>query len=590
MVLLALTLFLYDLLNGPLFLFVFALINLAGLALSSILLIRAKMRFRLLPWGAFLLVTALTVPFARPIEGKIQANLGGKIVRTEPLSLRNGKVVGTYSRDRQVEIYAGVPYAEAPIGERRWKEPVPKQDWEGIKDCAYFAPKSMQAKSNPIMSTLVDMYAEKSWHPDYRMNVEERRSEDSLYFNIWRPAENSGNLPILVYIHGGSLTSGSSSYVHYNGEAMARKGVIMITIAYRLGIFGYFAHPDLIAESPNATTGNYGLLDQIEALRFIKENAPYFGGDPSNITIAGESAGSSSVSALCASPLASGLFQKAIGESSSIAGRYPPHTFRSLETALEMGRDIQKEFHCEDLSELRSLSAEKLLSTRYANSAMTIDGYALPKTPYEVYKEGNNNETALLNGYNVKESDAFVVPNFLFSPTNGKNIASRLASYFDEQAADEFMEAYKEEIQADAFSAFNAIISAYWFMQPHYEWSTLASDNGIPVYRYQFTKENGYYGTYHAGELPYAYGNLDKGHAFAYSKSDYALSETMLSYWSNFAKNGNPNGGDMPTWDAWDEASDPLMELGVHVGPIEEKAKKAYPIIAAYSQRKNAAE
>ena len=296
-----------------------------------------------------------------------------------------------------------------------------------------------------------------------------------------------------------------------------------------------------------------------------------------NITIAGESAGSSSVSALCVSPLAKSLFKRAIGESSSIVGKYPPHTFRSLDSALSMGKNIMKEMHCNSIEELRKLSPEELIKTKYINSSMTIDGYAITKSPYETYLAHENNEEALLNGYNVKEADAFVVPTMLFDLPNKDNIKGKLSEYFDETLAEEMVLLYKNEIDKDAFSVFNEIISAYWFFMPHYEWSILAINNGEDVYRYQFTKENGYYGTYHSGELIYAYGNLDKSlHGFAYNDSDYSLSKIMVGYFSNFVKYGNPNGDSLPNWKKWESEGDSLLELGEVIQEIPENIIKTF--------------
>lgn len=591
LLLLAIILFLFDLLNGPLFLFILALVAWVGLVISSVLLLSKRIPFRLIPWGAFIASMALLIPFSTPSVEPRSATLFPNPEKTEVLHLANGAVQGAYTKDKAVEVYAGIPYAKPPVGELRWKETEPVEDWEGVRDCTFFAPKSMQQRANPLTDTLVDIYAEQSWHPDYQMYPVEPTSEDSLYLNIWRPASFSGSLPILVYIHGGSLTHGSSAKADYNGETMARNGVIMITIAYRLGVFGYFAHPDLIEESPNDTTGNYGLLDQIEALRWIQNNADYFGGDKTKVTIAGESAGSSAVSALCASPLAAGLFKRAIGESSSVVSAIPPHTFRSLDKALEVGQEVMEEFKCHSIDELRNVPAEKLVNTQSTNSSMTVDGYALPRTPHEIYEDGLNNEEALLNGYNVKEADAFVVPTFLFDPTNSKNIRERLVSYFDEEAAEALMAAYADEISKDAFTAFNSIISAYWFMQPHVDWSKMSLASGSDVYRYQFTKENGYYGTYHSGEMIYCYGNLDKSsQQFAYDASDWELSSKMVSYWANFVKTGDPNGEGLPSWPKWTGENDPLMELNVEPKPIEETAKKAYPILDAWKLREAAKE
>lgn len=583
----AIILFYMDLANGPLVLFILELIAFVGFIVSSILLMNKRKLIRMIPFLSILAITALFFILSKP-KTEYKRATRGNTKETEVLTLKNGDIKGLYTEDLDVEVYAGIPYAEAPIGDLRWKEPKAKSNWDGVLDCTKFAPNSYQAKKNSIMSTLVDMYAEGGWHPDYTSYPDQYMSEDSLYLNIWRPKNRSGNLPILVYIHGGSLTGGSSNGDDYNGEAMAREGIIMITISYRLGVFGYFAHPDLISESSNNTTGNYGLLDQIEALKWVNDNASYFGGDKNNITIAGESAGSSSVSALCVSPLAKGLFKRAIGESSSIVGKYPPHTFRSLDSALSMGKSIMKEMHCNSIEELRKLSPEELIKTKYINSSMTIDGYAITKSPYETYLAHENNEEALLNGYNVKEADAFVVPTMLFDLPNKDNIKGKLSEYFDETLAEEMVLLYKNEIDKDAFSVFNEIISAYWFFMPHYEWSILAINNGEDVYRYQFTKENGYYGTYHSGELIYAYGNLDKSlHGFAYNDSDYSLSKIMVGYFSNFVKYGNPNGDSLPNWKKWESEGDSLLELGEVIQEIPEKYVSAYKIIEDWNERVN---
>ena len=503
----------------------------------------------------------------------------------EILELNEGKVQGIYNEDKSVKIYAGIQYAQA----ERWKEPR-TYTWEGVHDGSYFGPRSMQPKSNPVVDTLMDIYSEKSWRPNYLMKPIEYRSEDKgLVLNIWRPNTSETNLPILVYIHGGSLTNGNSSFEEYNGEAFAKRGVIMITIQYRLGVFGFFAHPDLKEESINHTTGDYGLLDQIFALKWINNNAIHFGGDKNNITIAGESAGSSSVSALCTSPLAAGLFKNAIGESSSLVMKVPPHTYRTQEKAYEVSKNILKEFKCKTIDELRKVPAEKLVETKFKNSEMMLDGYALTKNPYEVYAEGLNNEEALLSGYNVKEADAFVIPNFLFSPTNKKNIKQRIAEQTDEICAEEICELYKEEIEKDAFSEINEIMSIYWFIMPHHVWSNmaLASPKTQKVYRYQFTKENGYHGTYHSGEMIYAYGCLGMSkRQFAYDESDYALQDIMSSYWINFIKNGNPNGDDLPLWSEYKNSTDSVMELGENVGKIQDNYLEAYKIFDRLQDRK----
>ena len=214
---------------------------------------------------------------------------------------------------------------------------------------------------------------------------------------------------------------------------------------------------------------------------------------------------------------------------------------------------------------------------------MTLDGYAINKNPYDVYLEGNNNEEELLNGYNVKEADAFSVTKYLFSPTNKNNIRERLLEVFDTNTTDKLMNLYKDEIEKDAFTTFNDIFSIFWFMYPHQSWSRVAKSAGVKVYRYHFTKNNNYYGTYHSGELIYAYGNVKRTpYKYRYNQSDISLSEVMLKYWSNFAKYGNPNSSNLTKWDEWNNLDNKVMEFGDNVGMINDRYLKAYEIFDSY--------
>ena len=377
----ALLVFYFDLANGPIVFFILELVLLVAFFIARVLFRDRKILIRLLTWVSFIALTVAFVSLSTPTTvRKSAAYYSNPEVINEVLELNEGKVKGFYNQDKTVRVYAGIPYAKA----ERWKLPQ-TYTWDNVIDGRYFGPRSMQPISSSVTNTLVDIYSEKGWHPNYQMQPLQEMSEDSLYLNIWRPNTDQTNLPILVYIHGGSLTTGASSYENYNGESMAKTGVIMITIQYRLNIFGYFAHPDLkvesLAETGNATTGNYGLLDQIFALKWINDNADNIGGDKNNITIAGESAGSSSVSAICASPLAKNLFKRAIGESSSLIVKHAPHTYRSMDEAYQVSRNIMKEFNCKTIDELRKVPAEKLVNTKYKNPSMMLDGYALTKDP-----------------------------------------------------------------------------------------------------------------------------------------------------------------------------------------------------------------
>ncbi len=573
--------FYLDLANGPFALFVIELITIGVLVIARFLLADKGFLKRNSIFLVFLLVNTILIICAKPAVGLLKAT--DSDTKTEVLQISDGKIQGLVNSDESVRVYASIPYAAPPLGDLRWKEPADVTPWDGVLDCTKFAPRSMQKDNAEVINSVVDMYAEKGWHPNFKSGFKTEVSEDSLYVNVWRPNNDKTNLPILVYIHGGSLTTGSSYADDINGEYFAKNDVMVVTVAYRLGVFGYLALDELKNESPNGTTGNYGLLDQIKALEWVNENASYFGGNKDNITIAGESAGSSSVNALCVSPLAKGLFKRAIGESSSISQKTPPHTFRTMASAIETGNEVLKEFNCSNVEDLRKIPAEKLLNTKTSNSGMSIDGYAFTKSPHETYLAKENNEEALLNGYNVKEADPFVIPNFLFNPTNKKNVESRLADYFNQSTATKFMNLYKDEIEENAEATFNLIISLYWFINPHHEWSNLAYNNGETVYKYQFTKDNGYYGTYHSGEIIYAYGNLYRSDKqFAYNDSDYELSKKMSSYWINYIKTGNPNGDGLTNWEAYDPTKENVLELGENISMFKDEYLEAYKIIDEY--------
>ncbi len=464
-----------------------------------------------------------------PVKGK--APKAASIIKTE-----KGEVQGILSDDGKVEIFAGIPFAKPPVGELRWKEPQELEPWDGVLAADHFAPMAMQVEFSRFANFLVNLYA----HSKNDRTFKGPMSEDCLYLNVWRPSNieagiGGERLPVLVYIHGGSLTSGQSWYEKYDGTNLAREGIIVVTVAYRLGVFGYFADKELAAESPNGTTGNYGLLDQIKALEWVNKNIEAFDGDAGNITIAGESAGSSSVNAVCASPLAKGLFRRAIAESSSIVQKTPPHTFRTMKAALETGANIKEEFKCATVEELRKIPAEKLIKTKYKNSSMTVDGYALPRTPYEIYMDGQNNEEALLNGFNAREGFSFGAFNF----PSKRNLHSLLESTFKDRT-DQVIAAQNIRTNKDARDYYYDVYSAVCFTYPHDCWTRCLAAQGRPVYEYYFSKENGELGTLHSGEMIYAYRNVPR--TKNYDQSDYDLEMIMSSYWLNFVKYGDPNG------------------------------------------------
>ncbi|SEK79515.1 para-nitrobenzyl esterase [Pseudobutyrivibrio ruminis] len=539
-------------------------------------------------WIIFVAILACNYVLTAPPYKNVPAVANKNPDVTDVVSVEQGDLTGVYNEDHSVKVYAGIPYAKAPVGELRFKEPQPAESWDGVRECDEFGPMAMQARTNPLYDSLSHILG---WH-DYRVTFGdeylEAMSEDCLYLNVFAPEEASDEpLPVIFYVHGGSLSTGQSSYTEYRGEDLAKRGVIVVNFAYRLNVFGYYAADDLKDESVNGTTGNYGLLDQIAALQWVYDNIEAFGGDPNQITIAGESAGSSSVNAMCVSPLTDGLFNYAIAESSGILARKPFHTFRDYSEAVKEGDTVRKEFGVTSSDELRDIPAEELVKTASDQSAMTVDGYAITEQPYLTYEKGQNHEKALLNGFNAKESDAFLLTTKATKENYEKLLAEDLYSYAGDMAkvvpadSPQRDQHFIVDAMGDAKGALNISYSAIWFSYSHYLWNNYLVEQGVPTYEYYFTKTNDSLSNYHAGELPYAYGNLWR-HPGLYSDEDYALSDTMQQYWVNFAKTGNPNGDGLPTWEMRDENQSKLLQLDTDIKMIEDPNSELYKIIDKY--------
>ena len=518
--------------------------------------------------AAFAGILFLTWPPTRAVpayEGKVP-------VYTRAVKLQQGQVRGVVIADGAAELFAGIPYAQAPVGELRWKAPQDPLPWTGVLDADHFAPMCMQPTHLPIYDSLARIIG----YHDYKISLSDNWvapvSEDGLYVNVWKPAGEVQGLPVIVYIHGGTLQTGQPWYADYAGTGLAKEGVVVVNLGYRLGVFGYLADEGLAAESDSGTTGNYGLLDQIKALEWVRQNVSAFGGDPDNVTLAGESAGAASVSALCTSPLAKGLFRRAILESSTVVSVEPPHSFRTMAEALESGKELKERYGVSTPAELRALPAEKIVNEAYTQHHMTVDGYALTETPYESYKKGMHNEEAVLHGYNAEESGPFI----LFSHANLKNYEGKIRDYFREYA-DEVLALYSPKTDAEADSFWAQIYGAVFFNYPHCCLNRLAAQNGIPAYEYYFSKHNGRLGCWHSGELPYFYGNVPADSKL-FDAGDRALERIILGYMKNFAAAGDPNGPDLPAWKA-DDSSRTLLELGDEVAMTPEKYLALYEIM-----------
>ncbi|MCR5310796.1 MAG: carboxylesterase family protein [Lachnospiraceae bacterium] len=571
--------------------FILTLILIAGFVWLRVFL-RNRDRYNAgmsaLCWISFLVLLAAVYFVTAPPVKRVPAMEGFKVQVTEPVKVSEGTLTGVYNKDKSVKIYAGIPYAKAPVGDLRWREPQAPDKYEGIYKADRFGPMAMQKQNGPLYDSLYQIIGFHKYNFSLFDNYREPASEDCLYLNIWSPARaESKPLPVIFYVHGGSLTTGQSYYTEYRGEDLAKKGVVFVNFAYRLGVFGYYASNELAEESENGTTGNYGLLDQIAALKWVKENISAFGGDPNNITIAGESAGSSSVNALCVSPLTEGLFERAIAESSSVLAPKPYHTFRPLSNALETGLRIMREFGAKNISDLRNVPAEKLLNTKFQNSSMTVDGYAIIEEPYLTYQKGNNHEKALLNGFNAKEADAFLLStkadadNYeeLLKPISG-NYAHELAALVPAGSVERDQK-FIIDAGGEAKGALCHVYSAAWFTYSHYLWSNMMVKENRPVYEYYFTKSNRSLSNFHAGELPYAYGNLWRSKG-VYDSSDFALSEIMQNYWVNFAKYGNPNGEGLPEWTPVTEENRQIIEFNNQISMIDDPYLPIYEILDKY--------
>lgn len=514
---------------------------------------------------------------------------------TKQYHVAQGDITGVYNEDHTAEIFAGIPYAKPPVGNLRWEEPQEPDSWAGIRACDTYGPMAMQPSNSELYSSLSQILGTHDYQFSLTDQYKDAMSEDCLYLNVYRPADYDGEpLPVVFFVHGGSLTTGKSYYTEYRGESFAKKGVIFVNFAYRLGVFGYMANEQLASECTNGTTGNYGLLDQIMALKWVHENIGVFGGDPDNITIAGESAGSSSVNALCVSPLTEGLFVRAIAESSGIGMKKPYHTFRDMDEALETGENILKEFGTKDVNELRKIPAKKLIKTQYSNSDMCVDGYAIVEQPYLTYEKGENHEQALLNGSNLKEADAFLLGTEATSENYEQILEDDILGEYAKDAvalvppgAVERDSYFIIDPKGDAKGSLNFIYSDAWFSYSHNVWSRYMEEQDKPVYQYFFTKINNYLSNNHAGEMVYAYGNLSY-HPGMYDDSDYALSEIMQTYWTNFAKTGDPNKGsensdlELPNWPEWNSKEDKLLELNDEIGLIDNPYHELNKIIDAY--------
>ncbi|NBC03460.1 MAG: carboxylesterase family protein [Bacteroidetes bacterium] len=459
-------------------------------------------------------------------------------------STDKGEVEGVYNSETGIYSYKGIPYAKAPVDELRWKAPQSADSWEGTLDATEFGPICMQREPVPF-----SMWTQEFIAPAGNM------SEDCLNLNIWtKEGSVDANRPVIVFIHGGGFNSGSGSVPIYNGESMAEKDVVFVTMNYRVGILGFLAHPELTEESPNNASGNYGLMDQVAALEWVQNNISNFGGDPNNVTIAGQSAGSFSVNYLVASPLASGLFHRAIAESGAALLPSARLTMdNTLSSAEERGLEADSLLGGSGISELRELSADSVLSAQGQFGTPIIDGYVIPDQIYALFEEGNYNEVPLLTGWNEDEGFSFG------PPPKAEEFRKNIQNQYGENA-DDVLELFPGETDSVTQQSQKNLSMLNTFGLQNWKWVQMQNQtSNAPVYLYQFTRDVPYtseqqdFGAFHTGEVPYAYNTLHTSDR-PWEQTDRQLAEMMSSYWASFAKDGDPNGEGLPEW--------PAAELG----------------------------
>jgi len=469
-----------------------------------------------------------------------------------PVRVSDGMLQGTL--EDGLMVYKGIPFAAPPVGNLRWRGPRPVAKWDGVLQATKYAPAPFQGGNPPS-----------------------GKSEDCLYLNIWSPAKSDQEkIPVLVWIYGGGFSFGSTAEPVHSGEKLAKKGVILVSIAYRVGPIGFLSHPELNAENPNGVSGNYGLLDMIAGLQWIQKNIAAFGGDPNKVTIFGESAGAISVSMLCASPLAKGLFHGAISQSGGSFGptrakTYPGENMKTLMQANGEGEDFVRKAGATSVVELRNMSPDKLPSGWGMGSAWPIvDGYVIPDDQHKLYEEGKYNDVPILVGYNSDEGASF-------SPGRTPEECISAVKLRYGKFADELLKAYPVGEKTVLKTARDLARDAAFGWQT-WSWANLQAKTGkSKVFYYYFDQHPDFpkdsprfgYGSPHGQDVAYVFQHIDPSNPQTL-KTDLEISDAMSTYWTNFAKYGDPNGKGLPAWPNFSSEQAQVMYFSQtpHIGPV----------------------
>jgi len=462
--------------------------------------------------------------------------------------------------------FLGVPYAAPPVGELRWKPPAPAASWGGVRSAATFGSHCMPG---PVFGDMV-------FH-------DAGGSEDCLTLNVWTPAKDAAaKLPVMVWIYGGGYVAGSTSEGRQDGQFLAQHNVVVVSMNYRLGIFGFFTLPELATESGRNAAGDYGLLDQVAALQWVQRNIASFGGDPGNVTIFGESAGSFSVSALMASPLAHGLFDKAIGESGAMfsSSGLP---FKTLAEREQQDSDFAaRALGTKSLQELRAIPAQKMLDgTWKTRFAPDVDGYFLPESAPAIFAAKKENLVPLLAGWNRDEGSFEVSADH---PATRETMKALATKEFGGKA-DEFLRLYPADTDEVAKRSMEDFAGDRFIAWSTWRWlEAVATAGKVPVYRYRFdrslpndTKDKPGLGAYHSAEIEYVFGTLDSKSARRWTKEDREISALMQKYWVNFARSGDPNAPGLPQWPLYRAAGDwPVMHFNAESATEKDALRPRY--------------
>lgn len=474
-------------------------------------------------------------------------------VPAHAVHLRQGDIDGV--REQDVTRYLGIPYAAPPVGDLRWRPPQPAAGWTGTLHADRYGANCQQATAPQAL---------RAWTSEYL--IEGPISEDCLYLNVWTPAAAQATtaaaaprLPVLVWIHGGGFTSGGGTVPVYDGAHLAARGMVVVSINYRLGVYGFLSHAALRDENPAHASGNYGLLDQIAALRWVRDNIGAFGGDPARVTVAGQSAGAASVHVLIASPLAKGLFARAIAESGSgMGGRTADGP-----AADAIGARLLEKAGVADMAALRRLPPARI-DAAAADLAFrpSVDGAVLPDAGYV---GRNTNDVPVLTGLTADEGSSM-------SATYGQATPATFAATLGKRygkLAPAFAKLYPATSPATASAAAKQLerdrgLASTWLWTQQ----RLASSRQ-PVYLYYFTHvepgpEAARYGAFHSSEIPYVFATLDQSPGRSFTGADRALSATLGGYWANWVRTGDPNGAGLPPWPRADVAAPAMLEIGTH--------------------------